>query len=139
MRTLNNKNRIDNSSGIGQDNTNKAMQYASETKKTPWHLRFAPGAILRKNGIIAVLALATLLTTVQTKAAIFTIDMIVSWAVGEGLTAAKKALLAANGGSSKSPGVTLSPTAKAVANTAYWLSNSYDYTHKVDEWNSDTL
>ena len=47
MRTLNNNKRLDNSSGIGQDNPNKAMQPASETKKTPWHLRFAPGAILR--------------------------------------------------------------------------------------------
>lgn len=59
--------------------------------------------------------------------------------VGDALTAAKNALLAANGGTNKSPGATLSPTAKAVANTAYWLSNSYDYTHKVDEWNYDTI
>ncbi len=59
--------------------------------------------------------------------------------IGEGLTAAKKALLNANGSLSKSLGTTLVPTAKAVANTAYWLSNSYDYTHKVDEWNYDTI
>ena len=55
------QNRLDNSSGIGQDNSNGTMQTASETKKTPWHLRFAPGAILRKSGIIAVLAVVTLL------------------------------------------------------------------------------
>ena len=55
MRTFYNNQRLDNSSGIGQDNPNKAMQTASETKKTPWHLRFAPGAILRKSGIIATL------------------------------------------------------------------------------------
>ena len=114
----------------------------NSSKKTPWFLRFAPGAILRKSGIIAVLAITcivTSLTPVQTKAAIFTIDMITSWAVGEGLTAAKNALLAANGGTNKASLARLSPTAKAVANTAYWLSNSYDYTHKEDEWNSDTF
>ena len=48
MNQLNNKNRLANSSGIGQDNPNKAMQTASETKKTPWHLRFAPGALSLK-------------------------------------------------------------------------------------------
>ena len=62
MSTLNNNKRLDNSSRIGQDNPNEAMQPASETKKTPWHLRFAPGAILRKNGLIAVLAAAAVLT-----------------------------------------------------------------------------
>ena len=61
MHTLNNKNRLDNSSGIGQDNPNKAMQTASETKKTPWHLRFAPGDILR-NGLIAAIAVVAVLT-----------------------------------------------------------------------------
>ena len=45
MRKLNNNKRLDNSSGIGSDNANKAMQPASQTKKTPWHLRFAPGAL----------------------------------------------------------------------------------------------
>ncbi len=45
MSKLNNKNRLDNSSGIGQDNPNEAMQTASETTKTPWRLRFAPGAL----------------------------------------------------------------------------------------------
>ena len=57
------QNPLDNSSGIGQDNPNEAMQPASETKKTPWHLRFAPGAILRQIGL-AVLSL-TMLVGVQ--------------------------------------------------------------------------
>ena len=47
MRIFNNNKRLDNSSGIGQNNFKEAMQTASETKKMPWHLRFAPGAILR--------------------------------------------------------------------------------------------
>ena len=38
------------------------MQPASETTKTPWHLRFAPGAILRKKAIIAIIAVVALLT-----------------------------------------------------------------------------
>lgn len=54
------------------------------------------------------------------------------------MDASHEALLNANGGTNKAPLARLSPTAKAVANTAYWLSNSYDYTHKVAEWkNSD--
>ena len=62
MTQLNNNKQLDNSTGIGQDNSNKAMQPASETKKTPWHLRFAPGAILRQSGLIAVLAVVAVLT-----------------------------------------------------------------------------
>ena len=139
MSTLNSKNRIDNSNGIGQDNLNETMQPASENNEAPATL--AKKGLLNRIGVLAVLALtgiATALTPIQTKAAIFTIDLITSWAVGEGLTAAKNKLLNDNGGTNKTPGATLSPTAKAVANTAYWLSNSYNYTHKVDEWNSDT-
>ena len=86
------------------------------SKKTPWHLRFAPGAILRKNGLIAVLALTGIsaaLTPVQTKAATFIIDVIASWAIGDSLTAAKNKLLADNGGLNKTPGATLAPTAKS--------------------------
>ena len=64
-------------------------------------------------------------------------EFFLSWAGGDFLNSAKTAILAANGGTNKSPGATLSPTAKAVANTAYWLSNSYDYTHKVDKWDRD--
>ena len=60
MSPLNNNQRLDNSTGIGQDNLNEAMQPASQTKKSPWHLRFAPSR-LRKSGL-AVLAIATLLT-----------------------------------------------------------------------------
>ena len=34
----------------------------NSSKKTPWHLRFAPGAILRKKAIIAIIAVVALLT-----------------------------------------------------------------------------
>ena len=74
------------------------------------------------------------MTPVQTKAATFIIDVIASWAIGDSLTAAKNKLLADNGGLNKTPGATLAPTAKAVANTAYWLSNSFERVTKKDEW-----
>ena len=54
---------LDDSNGSIRVNHN-AMQLASQTKKTPWHLRFAPGAILRQIGL-AILTL-TMLVGVQT-------------------------------------------------------------------------
>ena len=35
------KKRLDNSAGIGQDNSNEAMNATEQSKKMPWHLRFA--------------------------------------------------------------------------------------------------
>ena len=55
---------LDDSNGSIKVNQNNAMQLASQTKKTPWHLRFAPGAILRQIGL-AILTL-TMLVGVQT-------------------------------------------------------------------------
>lgn len=66
-------------------------------------------------------------------------EFFLSWAAGEALSSAKNAILAVNGGLNKTPGATLSPSAKAVANTAYWLSNSFEQITKEDEWNSDTM
>ena len=65
MTQLNNNKPLDNSSGIGQDNQNEAMN----AKKSPWHLRFAPGAILRKSGLIAAISVAAVLSTIETQAA----------------------------------------------------------------------
>ena len=42
------------------------------------------------------------------------------------MSAGKTALLDANGGTNKDPFARLSPSAKAVVNTAHWLSNSYE-------------
>lgn len=55
MRTLNNKNRID---GFNESVENALGMKA---KKMPWHLRFAPGAILRQSGLITVLAVVALI------------------------------------------------------------------------------
>ena len=118
MRTLNNKNRLANSSGIGQDNPNKAMQTASETKKTPWHLRFAPGAILRKKAIIAIIAVVALLTPVSAMALHPVVVFLLGWTAGQTLTAAKQSTI------DKWLAV---KKATASVNGAYWVSNSYSY------------
>ena len=55
MNQINLKNRLAVSNGTVKNEPNNAMQTASHTKKTPWFLRFAPGAILRQRGL-AVLA-----------------------------------------------------------------------------------
>ena len=129
MRTLNNNQRLDNSSGIGQDNTNKAMQPASETKKTPWFLRFAPGAILRKKAIIAIIAGVAVLTPVQTYASWkLIVETVTSWAIGKALDAATEALLRANGGITITDN---SPRANAIVNGADWLSNEWTYKYEV--------
>ena len=134
MNQLNNRINLDRANGAADNISKGEKTMRNSSNKTPWHLRFAPGAILRQIGLIAVLAIAAALTPIQTKAAIFTIDVITSWMIGEGLTASKNALLATNGGTNKAPLARLSPTAKAVANTAYWLSNSFEQITKEDEW-----
>ena len=104
----------------------------SSTKK-PWFLRFAPGAILRKSGLIAVLALAGIaivLTPIQTQANPWkwVVETIKSWSANKALDAATEALLRANGG------VTItdtSPRANAIVNGADWLSNEWTYKHEI--------
>ena len=64
MRKLNNENNLDRAH-CAADNISKGEEKMSHSStKTPWHLRFcAPGAVLRKKAIIAVLAIAAVLTT----------------------------------------------------------------------------
>ena len=52
MHTLNNKNRIDESTGIVEN------ILGMKAKKTPWHLRFAPG-VLNMKGIAATTGIAS--------------------------------------------------------------------------------
>ena len=47
MRTLNNKNRIDRAVGAADNISKGEKTMRNSSTKTPWHLRFAPGAILR--------------------------------------------------------------------------------------------
>ena len=125
------KKPLDDSAGIGQDDPNEVMNANAQSNESEATL--AKKGLLNRIGLLAVLVLTgivTSLTPIQTKEATFLIDSIISWAAGETLSAASNAILAANGGLNKTPLARLSPSAKAVANTAYWLSNSYNYTHK---------
>ena len=63
MRKLKNEIKIDRANGAADNASTEEGTMRNSSKKTPWFLRFAPGAILRKSGIIAVLAISTLLTT----------------------------------------------------------------------------
>ncbi len=64
MVQLNNKNRIDRAIGAADNISTGEKKMSNSSKKTPWHLCFVPGAILRQIGL-AVLAL-TMLVGVQT-------------------------------------------------------------------------
>ena len=94
-------------------------------------MRRAP--FLRKNGIIAVLAIAgiaTLLTPIQTQANAWKwiVETIKSWSANKALDSATEALLRANGG------VTItdnSPRANAIVNGADWLSNEWTYKYEI--------
>ena len=55
MTPLNSKNSLDESTGSIKVNHNNAMNANEQSTKTPWFLRL-PEAILRKNGLLAVLA-----------------------------------------------------------------------------------
>ena len=63
MRTTNNENKIDRANGAADNASKEEGTMRNSSKKTPWHLRFAPGAILRQIGL-AVLTL-TMLVGVQ--------------------------------------------------------------------------
>ena len=120
MNQLNNRINLDRAVGA-EDNASKGGEKMSNSsKKTPWRLRFAPGAILRKSGLIAVLALTgliTALTPIQTQANPWKwlVETIASWGIGKTLDAATTALLRANGGITITDA---SPRANAIVNGA---------------------
>ena len=118
MSSSNNNKSLDNSSGIGQDNPNEAMQTASETKKTPWFLRFAPGAILRKKAIIAIIAVVAVLMPVSALAVHPIVAFLYGWGAGQTLTTAKQALINRYLNAKQ---------ATASVNGAYWSRNYYRY------------
>ena len=59
----------------------------------PWFLRFAPGAILRKKAIIAILAVVAVLTPISAMAVHPVVAFIYGWAANETLSAAKQGLI----------------------------------------------
>ena len=67
MHTLNNRINLDRANSAADNISTGEKPMRNSSKKTPWHLRFAPGAVLRQIGL-AVLAL-TMLFGVQTPSA----------------------------------------------------------------------
>ncbi len=66
---LNNRINLDRAVAAADNASTGENPMSNSSKKTPWHLRFAPGAILRQSGLIAILALTVtgiLLTTIPT-------------------------------------------------------------------------
>ena len=55
MSSLNNKIKIDRANGAGQNASTGEEKMRNSSKKTPWHLRFAPGVILALAGILLAL------------------------------------------------------------------------------------
>ena len=145
MRTRNKQINLDRAIGAGENASKQEATMRNASIKTPWRLRFAPGAILRKKGIIAILAItgiAAALTPIQTQAnpRKWLVETIASWGIGKTLDAATTALLRANGG------VTItdtSPRANAIVNGADWLSNEWTYKYEVQPevdgpWETET-
>ena len=142
MTQLNNNKRLDESTGIGQDDPNKAMQLASETtespateKKTPLTLK-----LIGKVGVVVMLVLSMLMIPppIKTKAAdpvtttvTFIVVTAASWLIGDVLSSAKAALLAA--ASRPNP-----PEASASVIGAFWTTNWYENLYKIEGWNGDT-
>ena len=94
----------------------------NSSKKTPWHLRFAPGAILRKKAIIAIISVVAVLTPISAMALNPVVTFIIGWVAGQTLTAAKKATI------DKWLAV---KKAAATVDGAYWLSNRYSYSARA--------
>ena len=138
MTQLNNNKWLDNSTGIGQDNSNEAMQLASETtespateKKTPLTLK-----LIGKVGVVVMLVLSMLMIPppIKTKAAdpvtttvTFIVVTAASWLIGDVLSSAKAALLAA--ASRPHP-----PEASANVNGAFWTTNWFENVYEEEIW-----
>ena len=152
MTQLNNNKQLDNSSGIGQDNSKESMQIASEnnespaTEKKPPLTRNCLGLIgLTFMLVMGILLMPIRVTQNEAKAAdpatvtfivaagTFLVTTITSWLIGKSLDAATDALLAANGGVSVTDAI-----ARAKVGDPHWVSNSYENTQKVNGWNIDT-
>ena len=150
MTQLNNNNkRLDNPNGIGQDNSNEAMQLASETTESAATAKKTP-LTSKRLGLIALTFLLVTsillmpirvtqneakaepvtLTVIVTSSATFIVLTALRWGIGRSLTAAERRLL--NAASRKKP-----PEAYANVNGAHWTTNYYNWTRKTDSWDLD--
>ena len=152
MRTYKQQNRLDNSSGIGQDNSKESMQIASENNEAPATAKKPP---LTRNRlgligltfllVIGICLMPVKVTQNEAKAAdpatvtfivaagTFLVTTIASWLIGKSLDAATTALLAANGGVAVTDAI-----ARARVNGAHWVSNFYENVYKEEDWDSST-
>ena len=65
MRTRNNEINLDRAVGAADNASKGEEQMNNSSKKTPWHLRFAPGAILRPIGRLAFKAVSLASAIIQ--------------------------------------------------------------------------
>ena len=72
-------------------------------------------------------------TSVIVVATLYVVHTCVRWAIGRTLDAATKRDLAANGGITPTDAI-----ARAKVNGAHWVSNSYENTYKLEDWDSST-
>ncbi len=93
MRTLNSKIKIDRANSAADNVSTGEETMRNSSTKMPWHLRFAPGDILRKKAIIAILALATVLAPISAMAVHPVVVFLIGWTAGQTLTAAKQSLI----------------------------------------------
>ncbi len=150
MTPIKQQNRIDNSSGIGQDTPNKAMQTALKNDKSPAMEKKSP-LTPKRIGLIALTFLLVMgillmpirvtqnearaaepvtMTVVLTSTATFIVLTCLRWVIGRTLTAAEKRLL--NAASRKNP-----PEAYVSVIGAHWTTNYYGWTRKTDSWDLD--
>ena len=118
MNQLNNRINLDRAVGAGDNASKEETTMRNSSKKTPWHLRFAPGAILRKKAIIAIIAVVAVLTPISAIAVHPVVASLYGWGAGQTLNAAQKAII--------NKWLTVKK-ATASVNGAYWVSNRYSY------------
>ena len=118
MTQLNNNKRLDESNGIAENESNEAMQPASETTESP-PAPAKKGLLTRTRiGEKAFIAVVALLTPISAMAVHPVVAFIGGWAASEALSDAKQDLMDHYLNAKK---------ATASVNGAYWISNSYSY------------
>ena len=118
MQTRNNKNKIDRAICAAENISTGEKTMSNSSKKTPWFLRFAPGAILRKKAIIATIVVVALLAPISALAVHPVVAFLYGWLGGQTLSTAKQALINRYLNAKK---------ATASVNGAYWSRNYYRY------------
>ena len=122
MSQLNSQINLDRAKCAEETASKGEEKMSHSSKKTPWHLRFAPSR-LRKS-VLAVLAIATVLTPISALAVHPVVAFIYRWAAGEILSDAKQDLM---------DRYLNAKMATASVNGAYWISNSYSYKGTVSD------